>query len=229
MATQIQINKNQIRDLQGIRNLGAEKLSSLAQHLSELSPTSLNPVKLFDAIKSHLKGEEQAAESVMRQVLLFNGLMRQTNLEVTDVIAAVRSRVERDATWDSAEIEEWTAVEPMFRKLLCTKAFRLVATAIDLSYEYANLFRNARILTDIRPLFTDDADAIEGAVISYTLRLRFDSVDGKHEFSIAMDEGDVRDIAEQCERALKKAITARETMSTKVEIPTLIAGEAGDA
>jgi len=229
MATQMQLGESQIRDFQVLRDLGTDVLSSVVQHLDGLDPVPLNPNELFVAIKGCFEGDGRSAECVMRQALSLNGLMRQTEMDLDAVLAAIQTGIERDAQWSPHEVENWKLVEPTFRELLRLKAFRLVATTIDLSYEYANLFRTARILTDSRPLFSRDADAIEGAVVSNTLRLRFESVDGAHELSIAMDEGDVRDLAEQCERALKKARTARETMSNRVEIPTIVTGERSDA
>lgn len=59
--------------------------------------------------------------------------------------------------------------------------------------------------------------------------LRYDSIDGNHQLSIAMDELDVRELAKECERALRKATTARHLMKDKVNVPTIISGEQEDA
>ena len=113
--------------------------------------------------------------------------------------------------------------------MICVGAFRIVANALNLSYDYANLYLRARIITDIRPLFSKDAESIEGAVISYTLRLSIRSANGQNELSMAMDEADVLDLAQQCDRAFKKAHTARKIMKMQAEIPTVITGETHDA
>jgi len=232
MATQFQISASQIRDFQVIRDLKTGVLSSIAKHLNALDSVLLNPADLFSSIKNFLDGldcDECVAECVMRQSLTLNGLMLQTGLNADDVLTGVRSGIERDAGWTTEEVEKWGEVEPKFHKLLCSNAFRIVATTIDLSYEYANLYRNARILTDIRPLFTEDANEIEGAVVSFTLRLRFESVEGSRELNIAMDEGDIEDLSVQCGRALKKSQTARKTMTEKAGIPTVLSGERDNA
>jgi len=180
-----------------------------------LSGTALlNPDELLGAIKENLGSDEPAADSLMRQALSLNGLIRQTGMRPDAILNGVSSAIERDSNWPPEEIASWNAIEPEFCKLLDLNAFRLAAATIDLSYDYANLFRNGRIITDVRPIFTGDASAIEGAVISFTLRLRFDSVDGGHELSIALDQGDIEDLLQQCQRALLKSQTARATIVT---------------
>ncbi len=228
MATHLQLSDSQLNDLQVIRDLKDGSIRAVVEHLTKMDSVLLEPTELFTAVNSQLPGTQSDSECLMRQALSLNGLMRRTGMNVDAVLAGVRSGIERDSGWTPDEIKKWSKIQPTFRNLICTNAFRLVATAVDLSYEYANLFRNGRILTDIRPLFTQDGNGIEGAVVSYTLRLRFDNTDGEHELSIAMDESDIRSLSKQCERSLKKARTARNMMRVKAGIPTVVVGEQAD-
>ncbi|MDZ4818678.1 MAG: hypothetical protein SGJ20_06870 [Planctomycetota bacterium] len=226
---QFQLTEQHFHDLQVIRDLDADVLRNAAESLSELSPPPLKPSELFAAVKASLAGDDdRAAHSIMRQCLSFNGLMRQVGVTLDAVISGIGAAVERESRWNGDEIAKWKTLEPHFRALVMVEAFRIVSTSIELSYDYANLYQRGKILTDIRPLFTEDADAVRGAVISFTLRLRYDSVDGDHGLSIAMDEDDIRDLASQCERALKKARTARELMHNRANIPTILTGERSD-
>lgn len=118
-------------------------------------------------------------------------------------------------------------------KLFQADAVRTVSKATDLAYDHANLFQGVRIVTDIRPVFNDlddDRLAIDGAVVSYTLRLHFDNREGDHSLSIALDEADILVLQDQCERALRKAKIAYERMSQpqNAGIPTVISGEDTD-
>lgn len=223
---QLQLAPQQIQDFQVIRDLKPDLLGAVVEHLSSLTP--LKPADLLSALKEAFDGDGTTAECVMRLCLSLNGLVRQTGMDFDAVIESVRFGIEHELEWEEDEIVKWQSVEPQFRELLCADAFRVVTKAIELSYEYANLYRKGRILTDIRPLFTEEADAIEAAVVSYTLRLRYDDVEGDHELSIAMDEEDVRELSQQCERALKKASTAQDVMKRKVGIPTIVTGERDD-
>lgn len=120
--------------------------------------------------------------------------------------------------------------EPQLRQLFQADAIRTVSKATDLAYDHANLFQGARIVTDIRPVFNDlddDQLKMDGAVVSYTLRMHFDNRDGNHSLSIALDESDVLVLKDQCERALQKAKIAFSRMSQPqvIGIPTVISGE----
>ncbi len=229
MSTHMQLSENQIQDFQVIRDLGEQALSNVSKHIKGLKGTTLlNPDELLCAIRDNLESNGSAADSLMRQALSLNGLMRQTGMTPDAVLAGVRSAIDRDSNWSPEEISNWNAIESEFHKLLGLNAFRLAAATIDLSYDYANLFRNGRIITDVRPIFTGDALGIEGAVISFTLRLRFDSVDGGHELSIALDQEDIEDLLKQCQRALKKSQTAQGAME-KATIPTIVTGASPNA
>lgn len=229
MSTHIQLNSTQVHDFQEIRDLGVSEITKITQYLEGIAQTPIDPNDLFEAIKSCTDSNESSLDSLMRQALSLNGLMRQMSISLSEVMRSLRFAIERDSGWPSNEVKAWDSVEVAFGNLMRLKAFRLAATTVDLSYEYANLFRSGKIITDIRPLFSENAAEIEGAVVSHTLRLRFESVDGNHELSIAMDQTDVKDVREQCERAIEKSRTAKKAMSEKAGIATLIVGEVSDA
>ena len=79
----------------------------------------------------------------------------------------------------------------------------------------------------MRPVYNDDESEIEGVLVSFTLRIEFIDVDGKHEMSIALDESEVRTLQTECERAILQAKTAKRRMGA-AQIRTSISGEVGD-
>lgn len=224
MAAQLQLAEQQLADLKTVCALGPLVLARVADILEGISPPPLRAESLLREIKLALGENAEVAESLSRQAISFNGLMRQTGLTISDVLGGISDAIERDASDDTAFLGNWKAVEQHFKRIVTCGGARLTANAIDLSYDYANLYRRGRILTDIRPLFNEPGDAVEGAVVSFTLRLRYDSVDGDHDISIVMDERDVKQLVEQCQRSLVKATTAQKTMS-KLNVPTFITGE----
>ena len=158
----------------------------------------MRPDRLFDAVSTALNGNEIGANSIVREGLFVSGWLRQGET-IAEVQDAIREALK--ASWTDQNVEKWKTLEQPLAELLALPALRLVASTIDLSYEYTNLWRGARILTDIRPIFNEEVTAVDGAVVSHTFRLRFDAVDGHHELSIAMDEADIKILAKQCERA----------------------------
>ena len=104
-----------------------------------------------------------------------------------------------------------------------------MAKALYLAYEYANLLQSVKILTDLRPVFNEGGDDIDGAVVSYTLRLYYDNPEGNHSLSVAFDEQDIQNLHKECERALTKAKTVKRMVEQGMAKPVMIAGEDNDA
>lgn len=75
----------------------------------------------------------------------------------------------------------------------------------DLAAAHHMTFQSARVLTDVRPLFEEDASLpIQSALITHTLELSY-SMDGEeHDSYITLDRGDLIAIQNQVERALAK-------------------------
>jgi hypothetical protein len=226
MAMQIQLAEHQLADFRMIRDLGPARLESLAVALERLHSLPIKPADLRRMISDAVPGKSEIADSVTRQALAFCGLMRQVGVD--DLADSLHNAIVRDGGWSAEELTKWEQVEPLFHRVAKTRAVRLVSKAIDLSYEYANVYQRGRIITDVRPLYNDDAMSIEGAVVSFTFRIRFDSVDGNHGLSIAMDEGDVLKLRDQCDRALRKAETALDVMVHRAGIVTTITGSQSD-
>jgi len=232
MPTHIRLFPGQIADLAAIRDLGPERLQRVAAHLEQLEALPLRPQDLHAHVAESLDGDKDAAECVLRPILALYQLIRQRELTIDEVLEALRSGIAAaEPTWNENERAAWDAVEPQLRGLFQASAVRTVSKAIDLAYEYANLFQGARIVTDIRPVFNDYEDErieIEGAVVSYTLRLHYDNREGNHSLSIALDEKDVRLLKRQCDRALLKAQFARTKMISTAGVPAIISGETSD-
>lgn len=225
---QLKLQPYQLSDLAMIRGLSSAEITNIASHLEKLSPLPLKPEILLKEFLKVLVGKEAVANAILRQSLSLCGVMRQMEIPIEDVLKGVHQGIVANGDWNEVEIEKWRTLEPSLQTLFSLPTVQRVAKTLDLSYEYANLLRRARIVTDIRPIFDKEAKQIEGAVISHTLRLRFDSVDGDHGLSIAMDENDIKSLLEKCQRALAKSQTARELMANRAGVATIVSGEDTD-
>jgi hypothetical protein len=112
--------------------------------------------------------------------------------------------------WNKEELDEWQKIRSPFEDLLNARSVVLIVKAIQLSYDYANLYEKGRILTDIRPLFDEDSLRIPAALVSQVLRIDYVNEEGRHSISLAMDESDVERLRRACERALRKGEACEE-------------------
>ncbi len=226
MSLQLRATKHQLEDLKRLVELGPTRLADVQDQISSVKAPTLRPQDLLSVVEETLDAGD--AERVVRQLLSLQGIVRQSGLEVAEVLSGVRSAIERQGDEVGIDVVGWQTIEDRMKALVELKSVRLAATAIELAYDYANLLRRTKVLTDIRPLYDESGDMIEGAVVSYTLRLRYDSADGEHELSIALDEKDIKSLIAQCERALRKAAAARALMIDKCNISVTVSGEVSD-
>jgi hypothetical protein len=98
--------------------------------------------------------------------------------------------------------------------LLSTAAVRRFAKAIDLRNAYEKILSASRVISDIRPVFSDDGDVpaiVDAAMVNHTLKLTY--FPGERglpgEIHIAVDATDLKNLREQIDRALDKERAAR--------------------
>lgn len=212
MAIQIQLNKSQLSDLKAIVDMGPTVLEQVVERIERMDPPPLTPADLQAVIREVVERPSDA-DSLLRQALSLTSLRRRRKLSADDVIAGIRQGLRNVATpWDGATLERWNATEPLFLRLISSAKVETTAKVLDLSYDYANLLQTTRIVTDVRPVFDSEVTRIDGAVVSFTLRLNFDNIEGSHSLSIAMNQADVELLKQQCDRALKKSLLAQETI-----------------
>ncbi|MGO9155135.1 hypothetical protein [Mycobacterium sp.] len=91
--------------------------------------------------------------------------------------------------------------------LVQNAAVQRFAKALSLRNEYERIITDTRILSDIRPVFDDDAEdpSIQAAIVNHTLRFTYTAGDGeRHETHFALDTADLKKLKAQIEKALKK-------------------------
>lgn len=100
-------------------------------------------------------------------------------------------------------------------QLLAAKSLVTTASALDLLTQHERNYQTARIISDVRPIFTDSVEAPpSGAVIVEMLQIRTWDRDGAAgSVYIAMDEADLTELREVVDRALKKTSTLRDSLS----------------
>ncbi len=205
MAVKFRIPREQAADFATIRDLGAAQLQKVIDHVATCEVLPLRPADLITRVTEALGGDAETAELVVRSLLPLNQLIRQSVRTVDGVLDGLRNGIAMLADWSPEDKAAWQSIEPELRQLLQADAIRTVSKATDLAYDHADLFQGARIVTDIRPVFNDlddDQLKMDGAVVSYTLRLNFDNRDGNHSLSIALDESDVLDLKAQFESSM---------------------------
>jgi hypothetical protein len=138
---------------------------------------------------------------------------------VPGLIAAVSQSDNRELqTTDPSEL---VRLEGTLKKLLGVRRLWMVSKARDLQTEYESTFCDARIVTDMRPVF--DADVKEspvGFALTHSLKLEYHHHDEHTAIYISMDKGDIETLLLVLERAKQKASTLSE-LAASCKLPIL--------
>ena len=128
---------------------------------------------------------------------------------------------------DYPDVEESAFCDRLVR-LLQLEAISVASRAASLQQEQEHTFCNARILTDIRPVFGERTDQSPvGAVVLHTLKISYHHSRELKDFYVALDSDDVRTLQEVLSRAEEKAETLDSVLdsakianlSKEVEVP----------
>jgi chemotaxis protein CheY-P-specific phosphatase CheC len=108
-----------------------------------------------------------------------------------------------------------------FQRLLNVKTLNTLSKAIRLQRDAEHIYCEAKIISDIRPVFGDNVKQRPlSAVITHTLKLGYDQLGEHKEFFIVLDEEDLGALQSVVERAKAKGQTLTEILNA-ARIPRL--------
>lgn len=112
-----------------------------------------------------------------------------------------------------AEKQGLVRLRARFEKLLTTNSFNILSKAKRLQRDGERLYCDSKILSDIRPVFSDDPTSRPlGAVVTHTLRLGYHEGGDHKEFRLILDSVDLDMLADVIFRAKAKDGTLRELL-----------------
>lgn len=200
------------RDLATIAD-GTEALTTLAAHLEAARRArSLYAATRAIAEVSGVDGE--TLRGVATALVSVLSLARTLGTDAPETLRAIDSALENPSQrWTAENAERWSAAKPLVEPLLDANGpWFALAKAQRLAYSYANTLLQTDLITDIRPVFSEGADAIARMSTSFVLGVEYASEGRVHRVDLALDYSDIEKLQEQCERAKKKAATILRSM-----------------
>ena len=223
MVRPLKVGPRETADLSVISRIGSEQLEAVLSRLNQLEAPMIAASELRSLAHECLSSEEQAVP-LARQLISLATYCRLLNEEPKDTVENLLAGIE-DTDIGDEEKTNLKTLAPVLTKLLKQDSVNLSAKALDLGYDYANIYRRGNVITDIRPVFDDNKDRIVGAVISNTLTIHFGSASGRHELSVALDNDDILALRDACDNALKKAKKAKALVMDRKDLKAFITGE----
>jgi hypothetical protein len=121
---------------------------------------------------------------------------------VRDIVRALTTGEKNDPKLDKKAA---AAFEKNLTRILSRSGVVLKAKAVSVATDVQRVFSNARILTDLRPVFGEHvSEQALGTVILHNLKIGFAENGRESEFFVTLDSQDLRNLQAHIERALSK-------------------------
>gem|GEM_PF-4698514 len=115
--------------------------------------------------------------------------------------------------WEQDDFKKWKAieveVEPLFEK---DNFFSIVNKCYQLLSNRSHLIHGVKILSELRPVYSEDATTVKAFVLAKTLVVDYAEGETKRTIHFSMDMSDLRDLSSEVDRAKLKG----ETLSDEV-------------
>ena len=163
---------------------------------SNASPT-LTPRQFHKSICKTIKGvQPKDIWDVPMAVLPLFDIKDEENISVKELAEEIGLSL-NEAKPKGFPIEKTDLIVARLKQLLnLNKTLAVVAKASDIMTDHEHLFCNAKILSDIRPIFTDTPESASSAVMIHNLQIGFhDSATNKHrEIYFALDTDEIQEL-----------------------------------
>ena len=121
--------------------------------------------------------------------------------------------------WTESSVARWkdarTDLVQALNSITADGGLMISAKTASLAYDRPCVLHHARILSDVRPVFGEDARTIHEMVVTHTLKVEFTDGRGYSEMHFALDASDVAKLRQECERADIKAQSIVDALKDK--------------
>jgi hypothetical protein len=129
---------------------------------------------------------------------------------VSDVAEAVKEKPAKEEDVEPFSDNLVTVLKDRLNKLLDISSTRIVAKAYDVLTEHGYTYNSGRVLTDVRPVFSEDAEVLpKSAVIVHMLNIDHLEGSDRKTFVVALDTKDIEELIDVLERAKKKTTSLK--------------------
>lgn len=183
-------------------------------------PLKIRPNRIFDDSNFKLETISEDDTRAIRDAVASLYVARIHN-EVSvsefsnDIIEALkRTKVE----WAATE-ESLNRIRERLAEILSVETISLVAKAHDVIMEHAQTYNSARVVSDIRLVFGKNTkEGAEAAVIVHMLNIGYYQSGERHDFVVALDTKDVKELAEIFKQA-QETTKSLEAIVSSTKIP----------
>jgi hypothetical protein len=197
-----------------------EPFKPTLERIASMSDEDVQKVQeALRALKPHVKPESMAKSAVGKSDI--SGFDEIVQVLIGLSLTWVRFHSPMDEfvhEVSKAAKKDRSVLEDRLKALLSIDSLLLAARAFDIQHEYEKVFRSARIVTDIRPIFSTEGTETTGAMIVHNLNVTYFENNEFKEAIYALDDSDVVALKKVLERAELKT-SVLEALIGKTGLP----------
>lgn len=220
----IKISKGMLNDLSElIDNIDSvDKLFELFEKTGPIEDFHTNLRAL--AFESNLS--ENLVDSIIHTIFGLISLNVQLNINNEGFIETLIYNIKNQAeeNWKKKYLDKLVKISSKLLFFIKTdNSFYISQKSILLSNSHQNVFRDAKIFTDLRPVFNESGDDIFGTIVSHNFIVDYYERNNLKQIILTLDDSDLDKILKLCMRAKTKTNTIS-SMSNKLPGETIILG-----
>jgi len=201
---QLSVPDSELPGIKMLVHMSDENLEALENALSSRRPT-LDAEALAKSVAEATGLDFAAVQTVTSVLRRWAFIERRVGLSPSGLLAALASSLEENREWHTEDAQALSDRTESLAKLLApTGPLGVIAKATELLVEQQFLFCKARIITDARPVFDEQAEGMLGLIPSHCLALTYHEGPETRELHLLMDAKDMRQLHDQLERAQRK-------------------------
>jgi hypothetical protein len=212
---QLTIPEDYVAGLAQIVALPDAVINELTSALAE-SPASLD----IKAATSSISGKvltipQKDIRRILATLLSLYSLRAFRETETDDFIDDIVRAMKRSKRPELALADSDNRFRDRLKRLLGFSAFATASKAVFLQHEHEHTLCTARIFTDARPVYGDDATSLPSVVaITHMLKLAYHEGNRLEEIHVALDKADLMKLKLLIERAESKGASFRKVFDS---------------
>jgi mRNA-degrading endonuclease YafQ of YafQ-DinJ toxin-antitoxin module len=203
------IPKEYERGIAVIKSLSDSDVSQISEVLKKASPAS-DSANIASALLPLLRQNSDDAEKLTDVIFSLYFLRSHLDVSVDRFLESLIEAIKESENSDiqTADPDELANLKSKFKSLLTVHPLSTRAKAHGLQNDFANIFWDAKIISDIRPVWDGNVtEPPEGIVITQTLKLEYRHASGREELYMRVDKGDIENLISVLKRAQDKMVT----------------------
>ncbi len=216
-----QVPEQYINGLEKLATLDDKVIKNILQSVETSKPTfDLQEVASYTENQHGIDTNEVA--EILRFVFSLYSYIRDEDISSDTIVNDICDNLKEDSQ-AKLSIEHISKLKARLLNFLSLSSFfEVIYQAATLLPEHENILAEARLLTDVRPVFNlKTTSEISGALISHVLRLKYENINGSQEVFLSLSSSNIEQLIEELQESLTKESTLQKTFD-KIDVPCLM-------